>query len=99
MKLMLPGNKELESNYMTHIVSVHISNTQPEFYVPILCSYLQKIKKKLYSVNSNFDKVCHIKHDHLVHFYISLEKHEKLRPHADAQWVSLLYRWYAILDF
>jgi len=53
----------------------------------------------MYSVNSNFDKVCHIKHDHLVHFYISLEKHEKLRPHADAQWVSLLYRWYAILDF
>jgi len=45
MKLMLPGNKELESNYMTHIVSVHISNTQPEFYMPILCSYLQKIKK------------------------------------------------------
>ena len=47
------------------------------FYTPSACSYLRKITK-FYSVISNFDKAV-LKRDHLVNFYISLEKREKLR--------------------
>ena len=58
----------------------NISTTTENFYIKfnalILCSYLCT-PTKFYSIISALTKLCHIKRDHLVDFYISLEKNTK----------------------
>jgi len=41
----------------------------------------------------NFDDVCHIKHDHLVNVYISLEKHEKCDISATVRLISTKFKF------
>ena len=60
---------------------------------------------EFYSITSNSDKVsklCHIKRDHLVNFYISLLQQYDRSPHNVARrrrTVSVACRRCAILDF